>query len=171
MISSCHGLDHLKAVPFPSDYIDPFSRAGKATHMDKPGPIEERQYLPGECWHWDTMGPTTNRSFAGHQYCTIFVDDATGYCMIYTHANRQLFTETVFKQFLADIAPLRARRPVLCFRRDGAGENTSKEIEAVMRNQGIRSEKSTPHEPNQNGIPERKIRTLTDIARTNLIAS
>jgi hypothetical protein len=58
MISSCHGLDHLKAVPFPSDYIDPFSRAGKANHMDKPGPIEERQYLPGECWHWDTMGPT-----------------------------------------------------------------------------------------------------------------
>ena len=41
MVSCCHGLEHLNAVPFPSNYIDPFSRARKATQMDKPGPFEK----------------------------------------------------------------------------------------------------------------------------------
>ena len=53
----------------------------------------------------------------------------------------------VLKQFVADTALIRKDYPLYCLRRDNAGENVSQALEAWLREKGIRSEKSTPHEP------------------------
>jgi hypothetical protein len=44
------GLDELKTCPFPADYVDRFSRMGKATVRDRPPPNPTTAYRPGERW-------------------------------------------------------------------------------------------------------------------------
>jgi hypothetical protein len=77
------------------------------------------------------------------------------------------------KEFVADTALIRKDHPLCCLRRDYAGdsENVSQALEAWLGDKGIRSEKSTPNEPWQNGKAENHIKVLYNIARTNMVAS
>ena len=77
----------------------------------------------------------------------------------------------VVKQFVADTALIRREYHLLCLRRDNAGENNSQELEAWLRDKGIRLEKFTPHELWQNGKAKNHIKVLCNIARTNRVAS
>ena len=66
----------------------------------------------------------------------------------------------IVKQFVADTTLIRKDNPLLFLRRDNAGENVSQVLKAWLRDKGIRSEKSTPHEPWQNGKAENHIKVL-----------
>ena len=119
---------------------------------------------------WNIFGPCKSPSFGGHQYCAVFVDHFTRYSWVYMLKDKSEMPEVV-KQFVADTTLIRRDHPLLCLRRDNAGENISQELEAWLRDKGIRSEKSTPHEPWQNGKAENHIKVLCNIARTNMVAS
>jgi hypothetical protein len=59
-----------------------------------------------------------------------------------------------------------------CLYRDNAGENVSRVLEAwLLRYDGLRSDKLTPHEPFQNGKAGNHIEVLCNIASTIMVAS
>ena len=56
-----------------------------------------------------------------------------------------------------------------CLRSDRGGEFTSNEFEEFCNDRGIKRQTSTPRTPPQNGISERKNRSIMDCARTLMI--
>ena len=50
-------------------------------------------------------------------------------------------------------------------RSDNGGENTSKEFEALCKKAGIKRELTTPYNPQQNGVVERKNRTIMEAVK------
>ena len=170
LVSRSVGLEMLTDVPFPKDFIDENSMMGKAVNRDKPNSVQSRCSAPMEIVGWDIFGPCNSPSFGGHHYCAVFVDHFSRYCWVYMLKDKSEMPEIV-KQFVADTALIRKDYPLHCLRRDNAGENVSRVLEAWLRDKGIRSEKSTPHEPWQNGKAENHIKVLLNIARTNMVAS
>ena len=170
MIDSCQGLEDLRGISFPHNYVSANVRRGKATKMDQPKSNPKRADRPLQVVHFDLFGPCKHPSFAGHSYCVVLIDDCTRYTWVYTIKNKSDVFD-VLKKFYADTAIIRSKHPLCCFRRDNAGENFSAAAVKWMTDNGIQSSSSTPHEPWQNGRAEVQIRVLCNIARTNMIAS
>ena len=54
------------------------------------------------------------------------------------------------------------------FRSDNGGELTSNEFKELCRDLGIKRELTTPYNPQQNGVEERKNRTIMEAAKAML---
>jgi hypothetical protein len=150
LVSRSVGLETLLDVPLPKHFIDENSMMGKAVNRDKPDSVQTRCSAPLEIVGWDIFGPCKSASFGGHQYCAGFVDHFTRYCWVYMLKDKSEMPEIV-KQFVADTALIRKDYASCCLRRDNDGENVSQALEAWLRDKGISWEKSTLHEPWQNG--------------------
>ena len=59
-------------------------------------------------------------------------------------------------------------KKIKTFRSDNGGEFTSNEFKDLCKDSGIKRELSTPYNPQQNGITERKNRTIMEAAREML---
>ena len=70
-----------------------------------------------------------------------------------------------FKEFKALIENLSDKK-IKTLRSDNGGEYTSKEFEAFCKDAGIRRELTTPYNPQQNGVAERKNRTIMEAVKT-----
>ena len=84
MIDSCQGLDDLRGVPMPRNYVSANVRRGKATSMDQPKTNQQRADKPLQVVHFDLFGPIKQTSFAGHSYCVVLIDDCTRYTWVYS---------------------------------------------------------------------------------------
>ena len=70
-----------------------------------------------------------------------------------------------FKEFKALIENLLDKR-IKTLRSENGGEYTSKEFEAFCKDAGIKRELTTPYNPQQNGVAERKNRTIMEAVKT-----
>jgi hypothetical protein len=70
-----------------------------------------------------------------------------------------------FKEFKALIENL-SERKIKILRSDNGGEYTSKEFVNFCRDVGIKRELTTPYNPQQNGVVERKNRTIMEVVKT-----
>ena len=72
-----------------------------------------------------------------------------------------------FKEFKALIEN-HTKRKINTFRSDNGGEFTSNDFKELCKESGIKRELSIPYNPQQNGIAERKNRTIMEAARAML---
>ena len=72
-----------------------------------------------------------------------------------------------FKEFKALIEN-HTEKKIKTFRSDNGGEFTSNEFKELCKDSGIKRELSTPYNPQQNGVAERKNRTIMEVARDML---
>ena len=70
-----------------------------------------------------------------------------------------------FKEFKALIENISDKK-IKILHSDNGGEYTSKEFEAFCKDAGIRRELTTPYNPQQNGVAERKNRTIMEAVKT-----
>jgi hypothetical protein len=70
-----------------------------------------------------------------------------------------------FKEFKALIENL-SERKIKTLRSDNGGEYTSKEFANFCKDVGIKRELTTPYNPQQNGVDERKNRTIMEVVKT-----
>lgn len=73
----------------------------------------------------------------------------------------------VFKKFKAAVEK-ESGRVIKAMRTDRGGEFTSKEFQEFCEENGIRRPLTVPRSPQQNGVAERKNRTILDMARSML---
>ena len=78
-------------------------------------------------------------------------------------AKSELFEK--FKEFKALIENLSDKK-IKILRSDNGGEYTSKEFDAFCKDVGIKREITTPYNPQQNGVAERKNRTIMEAVKT-----
>ena len=71
-----------------------------------------------------------------------------------------------FKEFKGLIEN-HSEKSVKKLRSDNGGEYTSKEFEAFCK-EGIKSELTTPYNPQQNGVAERKNRAIMEAVKTTI---
>jgi transposase InsO family protein len=117
-----------------------------------------------ELIHSDVCGPMPSSSISGYVYYVSFIDDYSRKTWIYFLKSKdEVFSK--FKEFKALIENL-SERKIKILRSDNGGEYTSKEFVNFCKDVGIKRELTTPYNPQQNGVAERKNRTILEAVKT-----
>ncbi|CAI7772205.1 unnamed protein product [Closterium sp. NIES-53] len=121
----------------------------------------------------DVWGPARVRGQGHERYFLLVVDDHSRYTTVFPLCSKGEVTEVLIDWIRA--ARLRLREsfgsdfPVLRLHSDRGGEFSSALLGALCRAQGIRQTFTLPASPQQNGIAERRIGMVMDVARTSMI--
>ena len=116
--------------------------------------------------HSDVCGKMGTKSLGDGEYFLTFIDDKTRYLWIYILKSK----DEVFQKFLEwkALAENSSGHKLNVLRTDNRGEYTSAEFESYLKREGIRHERTIPKTPEQNGVAERKNRTLVESVRSML---
>ncbi|KAL3681665.1 hypothetical protein R1sor_024621 [Riccia sorocarpa] len=147
-----------------SDKICPECVAGKLTRKSFPKKASTRATEILELIHSDIWGPFPTQSIGGKRYFISFIDDHSRKCWIFTLRRKSEALET-FVRFKAHIELLTGKY-IKTLRTDRGGEYTAKAFAAYCAKYGIQRQLSIAYTPQQNGVSERKNRTILDRARS-----
>jgi transposase InsO family protein len=114
----------------------------------------------------DIFGPVAYVSIKGNKYGFVIVDDYSRYTWVFFMKEKSKVYE-IFKKF-AKRAQNEFDLNIKRVRSDNGTEFKNTNIEQYLDEEGIGHELSVPYTPQQNGIVERKNRTLIEAARTML---
>ncbi|GLT45830.1 hypothetical protein SLA2020_196340 [Shorea laevis] len=119
-----------------------------------------------ELVHTDVCGPMKTTSLGQNLYFILFIDDYTRMTWVYFMSSKaQVFF--VFKKFKA-LVENQSGCKIKILRSDNGKEYTSKEFDSFCEDAGIAHQLTVPYTPQQNGVSERKNRTIMEMARCML---
>ncbi|CAI7770837.1 unnamed protein product, partial [Closterium sp. NIES-53] len=123
--------------------------------------------------HMDVWGPTRVRGQGHEHYFLLVVDDYSRYTMVFPLRSKGDVPEVLIDWIRAARLQLRESFGsdflVLRLHSDRGGEFSSSRLGAFCRAQGIRQTFTLPASPQQNGIAERRIGMVMDVARTSMM--
>jgi hypothetical protein len=106
------------------------------------------------------------KSLGGSIYYVTFIDDYSRKTWLYLLKSKdEVFSK--FQEFKAEIENL-TNKKIKTLRTDNGGEYTSKEFVAFYKSAGIRRELIVPHNLQQNGVAERKNRSIEESIKSLL---
>ncbi|CAI7865389.1 unnamed protein product [Closterium sp. NIES-53] len=144
-------------------------RQRAAPHSSKIPPTE----APLHTLHMDVWGPARVRGQGHERYFLLVVDDYSRYTTVFPLCSKGEVTQVLIDLIRAARLQLResfgSDFPVLRLHSDRGGEFSSARLGAFCRAQGIRQTFTLPASPQQNGIAERRIGMVMDVARTSMI--
>lgn len=119
-----------------------------------------------ELIHGDLCGPITPETTSGYRYFFLLVDDFSRYMWVYFLKTKDEALK-VFKNFRTKVEKETEKR-IKVFRSDRGGEFTSNDFKEYCEGAGIERHYTTPYTPQQNGVVERRNRTVVEMARSCL---
>nr|GEW93709.1 hypothetical protein [Tanacetum cinerariifolium] len=159
----------LPKFKYHKEHLCPSCEQGKskrASHPPKPVP-NSRQML--HLLHMDLCGPMRIASINGKRYVLVIVDDYSRYTWVHFIRSKDKAPK-VIKTFLKRITIL-LQSPVIITRIDNDIEFKNQVLKEYFDSVGIFYQMSSVRTPQQNGVVERRNRTLVVAARTMLIFS
>ncbi|OAJ32879.1 hypothetical protein BDEG_28755, partial [Batrachochytrium dendrobatidis JEL423] len=113
--------------------------------------------------HMDLEGPFHDTALGGYKYYLIIVDDYSRYSHLYPMISK----DQTFQRFKEHVAAVELSKglPVRAIRTDNGGEFTSSAFQQFLKLKGIAVQRTTPYTPQQNGVAERKNRTIVSAVR------
>ncbi|KAG9450495.1 hypothetical protein H6P81_010460 [Aristolochia fimbriata] len=123
-----------------------------------------RARRPLELVHTDIVGPFEVTSLGGNRYYLTFIDDFSRYTWVYFLKEKSEALNKL-KEFKA-LAENQSRKYIKVLRSDRGGEYTSKAFEEFCKENGILHQLTASYTPQQNGVAERKNRTIMNMARS-----
>ena len=124
---------------------------------------------PLQLIHMDLFGPVNVMSMSRKRYALVMVDDYSKYTwVLFLHSKDE--TPQLIIDHLKKIE-LEANLPVRIIRSDNGTEFKNSILNDFCTEKGISRQYSAPRTPQQNGVVERKNRTLVEAARTMLSES
>src|SRR5438270_549399 len=135
--------------------------AGKATR--KSFGKARRASAPLDLIHSDICGPMSARNRTNTPYFITFIDDYSRYGHIYliSHKSEAL---KCFETYLNEVEN-KLERKVKTLRTDRGREYLSDQFKELCEKKGIVRQLTMPYTPQQNGVAERRNRTLMDMVR------
>ncbi|GJU15611.1 ribonuclease H-like domain-containing protein [Tanacetum coccineum] len=124
---------------------------------------------PLQMLHMDLFGPTFVKSLMKKMYCLVVTDDYSRFSWVFFLATKDETSE-ILKTFITGIENLIDLK-VKVIRCDNGTEFKNKVMNQFCEMKGIKREFSVARTPQQNGVAERKNRTLIEAARTMLADS
>ncbi|GJX36822.1 retrovirus-related pol polyprotein from transposon TNT 1-94, partial [Tanacetum coccineum] len=119
--------------------------------------------------YMDLFGPTFVSSLMHKKYCLVVTDDYSRFTWVFFLTTKDETSE-ILKNFIKEIENL-VDKKVKIIRCDNGTEFKNKVMDDFCREKGIRREYSIARTPQQNGVAERRNRTLIEAARTMLADS
>nr|GEY24294.1 retrovirus-related Pol polyprotein from transposon TNT 1-94 [Tanacetum cinerariifolium] len=119
--------------------------------------------------HIDLFGPTFVKSLNKKSYCLVVTDDNSRFSWVFFMATKDE-TSTILKNFITGIEN-QINYKVKIIRSDNETKFKNHDLNQFCRMKGIKREFSVARTPQQNGVAERKNRTLIEAARTMLADS
>ncbi|GJX29246.1 putative ribonuclease H-like domain-containing protein [Tanacetum coccineum] len=119
--------------------------------------------------HMDLFGPTFVSSLMHKKYCLVVTDDYSRFSWVFFLRTKDETSE-ILKNFIKEVENL-VDKKVKIIRSDNGTEFKNKVMDEFCREKGIKREYSVARTPQQNGVAERKNRTLIEAARTMLADS
>ncbi|KAK1699023.1 hypothetical protein QYE76_015720 [Lolium multiflorum] len=119
-----------------------------------------------ELLHLDLFGPSHYDTLGGSKYGLVIVDDYSRYSWVFllkskdeTHREFIIFAKKAQRMYESEIKAIRT---------DNGTEFKNYTMQEFVDDEGIKHEFSAPYTPQQNGVVERKNRTIIEMARTML---
>ncbi|CAI7808846.1 unnamed protein product, partial [Closterium sp. NIES-53] len=162
-------LPPLPSGPTPTCVPCVEGRQRAAPHSSAFPPTE----APLQTLHMDVWGPARVRGQGHERYFLVVVDDYSRYTTVFSLRSKGDVTEVLIDWIRAARLQLResfgSDFPVLRLHSDRGEEFSSARLGAFCRARGIRQTFTLPASPQQNGIAERRIGMVMDVARTSMI--
>ncbi|GJW20289.1 ribonuclease H-like domain-containing protein [Tanacetum coccineum] len=125
--------------------------------------------LPLHMLHMDLFGPTFVKSLMKKMYCLVVTNDYSRFTWVFFLATKDE-TSGILKSFITGIENL-VDHKVKVIRYDNGTEFKNKEMNQFCEIKGILRQFSVARTPQQNGVAERRNKTLIEAARTMLADS
>jgi hypothetical protein len=137
---------------------------------------QTRQPFPhSACWradetlelvHIDLCGPIDPPTVGGNKYFMLLVDDCSRWCVVYMLKTKDQAVEA-FVKYKAEAENCTGNK-IKTVRSDRGGEFLAHAFQDICVQAGIRRQFTAPFTPQQNGVVERKNRTVMEMARALL---
>ncbi|GJU46315.1 putative ribonuclease H-like domain-containing protein [Tanacetum coccineum] len=160
------GLPRLK---FEKDHLCSACQLGKSKKYSHKPKSENTNMEVLHTLHMDLCGPMRVQSINGKKYILVIVDDYSRFTWVKFLRSKDETPEFVIN-FLKQIQ-VGLNKTVRYIRTDNGTEFVNQVMSKYYEDVGIFHQKSVPRTPQQNGIVERRNRTLVEAARTMLIFS
>ncbi|GJY49327.1 putative ribonuclease H-like domain-containing protein [Tanacetum coccineum] len=160
------GLPRLK---FEKDHLCSACQLGKSKKYSHKPKTENTNMEVLHTLHMDLCGPIRVQSINGKKYILVIVDDYSRFTWVKFLRSKDETPEFVIN-FLKQIQ-VGLNKTVRYIRTDNGTEFVNQVMSKYYEGVGIFHQKSVPRTPQQNGVVERRNRTLVEAARTMLIFS
>ncbi|GKB44997.1 retrovirus-related pol polyprotein from transposon TNT 1-94, partial [Tanacetum coccineum] len=160
------GLPRLK---FEKDHLCSACQLGKSKKYSHKPKTENTNMEILHTPHIDLCGPMRVQSINGKKYILVIVDDYSRFTWVKFLRSKDETPEFVIN-FLKQIQ-VGLNKTVRYIRTDNGTEFVNQVMSKYYEGVGIFHQKSVPRTPQQNGVVERRNRTLVEAARTMLIFS
>ena len=117
-----------------------------------------------ELVHMDVCGPMSTQAKGGYEYFITFTNDYSRYGYVYLIRRKSKAFEK-FKKFRAEVENQLGKH-IKAIRSDRGGEYLLGDFKDYLTQNGIVSQLTAPGTPQQNGIEERRNRTLLEMVRS-----
>ncbi|GJX09972.1 putative ribonuclease H-like domain-containing protein [Tanacetum coccineum] len=156
----------LPSKLFENDYTCVACQKGKQHKASYKTKIVSSICKPLQLLHMDLFGPVSIRSINKKTYCLVVTDDFSRFSWVFFFATKDK-TPEILKNFITGIEN-QIDHKVKTIRCDNGTEFKNRIMNEFCKMKGIRMEFSVARTPQQNGVAERKNRTLIEAARTML---
>ncbi|CAK9826054.1 Retrovirus-related Pol polyprotein from transposon TNT 1-94 [Anthophora retusa] len=129
----------------------------------------KRKTMPLEIIHSDICGPMRTESNGGSLYFVTFIDDASRWCEV-RFLRRKSEAFAAFREVKKMLENFSGRK-IKYLQSDNGREYVNEQFDDFLKENGIQRRLTVPRNPEQNGLAERKNRTLVEMARCLLIQS
>lgn len=140
---------------------------GKMTRLPFPKKAKIKSKAVLDLVHSDLCGPMNTVTPGGHRYFLTLIDDFSRYTTLY-FLHKKSETVEAIKDFVRCMKT-RFGKPPKMIRSDQGGEYRATELVRFLKDEGILQQFTTAYTPQQNGVAERKNRSLVEMARCMII--
>ncbi|GJZ55084.1 putative ribonuclease H-like domain-containing protein [Tanacetum coccineum] len=151
------------------ELVGVFYRKATREHFPLSGTCRWLSIHPLQLLHMDLFGPTSVRSINHKTYCLVITDDFSRFSWTFFLRTKDE-TSAILKDFIRQIEN-QLNQKVKTIRCDNGTEFKNRDVIEFCGLKGIKREYSNARTPQQNGVAERKNRTLIEAARTMLADS
>lgn len=140
---------------------------GKSSRIPFPKSSRTRAERVLDLIHTDVCGPMKNITPGGCRYLMTLIDDRSRYTVVCL-LRQKSDAAACIKRFVAHMKTRFGRAPCV-IRSDGGGEYVNQELKQFYEVEGIQAQFTAAYSPQQNGIAERKNRSLQEMATCMLL--
>ncbi|GJT89188.1 zinc finger, CCHC-type containing protein [Tanacetum coccineum] len=142
---------------------------GKHSRAPFPKREKARSTSPLDLVYGDLCGPISPPTPSGKKYIFLLVDDYSRYMWVYFLSTKDQTFDT-FKEYKKTIEN-ELRKTLKMLRTGRGGEFTSNEFTQYCKKNGIARQLTAPYSPQQNGVVERRNRTIMSTTRCMIKAA
>ncbi|GKB39661.1 putative ribonuclease H-like domain-containing protein [Tanacetum coccineum] len=164
-----HLVSGLPSKVFMNDHTCVACKKGKQHKASCKAKLERIIRKPLELLHMDLFGPVSVESINKKRYCLVVTDDFSRFSWVFFLATKDETSEILCKFIIGLENQL--NHNVKIIRCDNGTEFKNHAMNEFCAKKGIKREFSVARTPQQNGVAERKNRTLIEAARTMLADS